>query len=368
MLQSLSIATDNPDVANLYNECLETLCENNTLWTQAQTALLAAIGIYGVIRQQEALEDQIALQERVVNQADAYLGLATRNYEEVVLPTFERVTLPAFERIAKPAFDCQKDLFERYKRELKPYELLFAEDAYKLPCEYDPEYDAAQGRAMAVVTAQFDRARRAADRARGKYATGRCCAETVMFNIEAAKARARAANEGYRFERTLKVELDKWYFQRRASAAELAAAARAHVISGVNGGVAGVNAAISVINSGLNAVTSSLSGVGSALSGVQGSASALGAAYSQQASFFGNLSNGAFQLAGYQLGFGGGNQNGALSLLSNPSTVSNLGFNQPFNNGGQFAPYEPISGGVTGYAPAPTQSFTGQGQTGFGVI
>lgn len=351
------------DVYDAYVECLQSQCDQNEILVTAQQILMGLIGVYGVVRQVEALEDQVALQERVVSQADEYLNLATRNYEEVVLRTFEDVTLPAYENIAQPAFDCQKDLFDRYDADMRQYEIGFLADTIKLPCEYAPDYETAQGRAMSVVDAQFDRAARNRARTRGKYATGQCCHEAIYFSVEKAKAKARAANEGYRYEDALKREMDRWYFTRRATGAELAAAARAHVISGVNGGVAGVNASLSAISAGVNSATSGIAGIGSAVGRSQTAVQGLSAAIGQQGSFFGNLSNGAFQSLGYSLGFGGGNQNGSLALLGSAGTSSINSFGG-FQNPGPFAPFEPSSSGFTsGFNTAPTYSgggnFTG---------
>lgn len=364
-LSSINIATDNPAVAAEYAPCLNRLCDNNDTLTTARQALLGLIGIYGVIRQQEALEDQIALQERVVDQADEYLALATRNYEEVVLRTFNDVTLPAYNNIAQPAFDCQKALFDRYNDEFRPFEAAFIAITDDLPTEYEADYATAEGRAMSTVNGQIDRARQNLSRTRGKYETGRCCAEDVWFSLAAASARTAAANEGYRYEDARKLQLDRWYFSRHAAGADLAAAARANVISGVNGGVAGVNSSIAAITAGVNAATNSISSIGGAVGRLQGSANSLGGALQNQGSSFATLSNGAFQALGYQLGFGGGAQNGALSLLSSGSNAGVNAFaggqtSTPF---GGYAPYEPAGSGFF------NQSFTApSGGTGGGTI
>ena len=340
----INISTNDPDVAALYEPCLTDLCEQNDAWTVAQTALLGLVGIFSVVRQQLALERQIDLQERSVDQAQCYVDLAKRNYEEVVLSTFEDVTRPAFEDITKPAFDCQKTLFDDYRTDMRQCELDFLEDAKCFPKEYEADYKTVVGRATSGISERIARARRNAARSRGKFATGRCCAEDAWFAIEEAKLKTQAANEAIRYEDNLKRQLDQWYFQRRGAAAELAAAARAHVISGVNGGVAGVNASINAISSGVSSTISSVNSVGGAVGQFGNATSALGGAILNQATAFGALGNGAFQALGYQQGFFGGNQNAGVVNFSgggfpgNSGTFSGGVFNQPAINQVGFNP------------------------------
>ena len=301
----INIATNDPDVAALYRPCLDQMCMDNTAMQTAYTALMGLIGIYGVIRQQEALEDQIALQERLVEQGQDYLDLAIRNYEEITLATFNEITKPAFEEITKPAFECQKTLFDAYEAEMRDYEIDFLACTVEEDKTYEPDYKAARGRAMSAVGGAFAKARRNASRSRSPYASGQCCAQDTMFAIEEAKAKARAGNEAYRYEDAIKFERDQWLFSRRAAGADYVAGVRANVISGVNGGVAGVNAGVSSVTNGVNSAANALNGIGTALSQVQNAASGLSSAFGNQASFFGNLSNGAFQAIGFQAGYGG---------------------------------------------------------------
>lgn len=363
----LSIATDNPDVAAEYVECLDRLCDQNETLTNARNLLLGLVGVYGVIRQQQALEDQIDLQERVVDQADDYLSLATRNYDEVTKANYEEVVRPTFEQITVPAFECQKDLFNRYEGDMRGYELRFLDDAFCEPKLYEPDFCAAQGRAMSTTQAQFDRARQDARRRRGKYASGACCSEEISFSIAAATARVGAANAAYRDEVRLKLELDQWYFRRRAAAAEFAANTRAQVISGVNGGIAAVNSGLSALNQSVSGAGAAIGAVGGAVNGLTSAARGLGDAFGAQGSAFASLSNGAFSFLGYQTT----QQGGAFQGLG---TVGGFGFNQSpvtapqagqFVNPGTYAPFESSNGGVLGGFSNPVSATS---SNGFGVI
>jgi len=347
------------DVYTSYISCLESQCQQNETLTNARNILLGLIGVYGVIRQQQALEDQIKLQERVVGQADDYLQLAQRNYDEVTKSNYEQVVRPTFEQITVPAFQCQKDLFNRYDGDMRDYELRFLDDAYCLPKEYTPQFSAAQGRAMSAVQGQFDRARQDAARRRGKYASGRCCSEEISFSIAAATARVGAANDAYREEVRLKFEIDQWYFRRRAAAAEFAANARAQVISGVNGGVAAVNSGLSALSGAVGAASASVNAIGTAVGSLTRAAGGLGEAFAAQGSSFAAISNGAFSFLGYQttrqptsFGFGGFQQQAPVQVPQASSLI----------NSGVYAPFEPSSGGLLGGYAAPISGATGGGQ------
>lgn len=337
-------------VYDAYINCLNSQCEQNDTLTTTRNLLLGLIGIYGVIRQQQALEDQIDLQERVVDQADDYLDLAERNYNEVTRANYEEIVRPTFEQITVPAFECQKDLFNRYDLDMRDFEIRFLDDAYCLPKTYDPDFCASQGRAMSTTQAQFDRARQDVARRRGKFASGRCCSEEVSFSIAAASARVAAANASYRDEVRLKFEIDQWYFRRRAAAAEFAANARAQVISGVNGGIAAVNSGLSALAQGVSAATSAVGAVGGAVSGLTSAAGGLASAFGAQGSSFASISNGAFSFLGYQTTQGNSGFGGLLGGQQVPAGVPQA---SSFVNPGFFAPFEPSGGGVLGGFSSP---------------
>ena len=345
-----------PDtVYDAYVNCLNSTCEQNDSLAAARNLLLGLVGIYGVVRQQQALEDQIRLQERVVGQADCYLDLAKRNYDEVTRANYEEIVRPTFEQITVPAFECQKDLFNRYVGDMRDYEIRFLADAYCEPKSYDPDFCTAQGRAMSTTQAQFDRARQDVGRRRGKFASGRCCSEEIQFSLAAATARVGAANAAYRDEVRLKFEIDQWYFRRRAAAAEFAANTRAQVISGVNGGIAAVNSGLSALAQGVSATTSAVGAVGGAVSGLTAAAGGLGDAFGAQGSSFAAISNGAFSFLGYQTtqqsgGFGG------FGFGQGPATVPQA---SGFVNPGFYAPFEPSGGGVLGGFSSPVTANAG---------
>lgn len=154
---------------------------------------------------------------------------------------------------------------------------------------------------MSLVQQQFDLAQQAASRRRGKYASGQCCSADVSFAIAAATAKVTAANEAYRSEQARKFELDQWFFRRRAAGAEFAAGARAHVISGVNGGIAAVNSGLSALAQSVSSINSGLGAIGSATSAFSNATNGLAGAVGAQGASFAQLSQGAFSFLGYNL-------------------------------------------------------------------
>lgn len=237
-----------------------------------QSALATIIGTYGFIRQAQALDRQVDLQERMVDNADDYLALAQQSFQE----------------ITRDAYLCQKSLFERYKADLEQCVDEFLLESKRLT-EHAPEYVAAEGRAVMSVRRAMDRARRKRALGRSKYALGACCHESIWFDTEQARLEVNAANAAYDSERTLKFRLDEFYWQRQTVGAQLVENYRTHVISGVNSGTTNVA-------NGLNAI-------GGAVSASTRAGAQLGDAIRDQASFFGTLSNGAFRFAGFSAGY-----------------------------------------------------------------
>lgn len=240
-----------------------------------QSALAGIIGTYGYIKQAELLERQTDQQDELVAQGERYLELAERTFEEVTLD----------------AYGLQKNLFLRYRDQFAPKEVDYLDEALRLR-EYDPDYALQEGRAISSVQANIDRARLKRARQRPRYATGACCYEDTWFAIEGARLTTDAANRGYRFEEDRKFRLDQWYWTRWTAGAQLVENMRAHVISGVNSGVANVSGGLGQI--------------GSAVGQLGNLVQSQGAALRDQASFFGTLANGAFRFSGYSFGMGAG--------------------------------------------------------------
>lgn len=280
-----------------YANAITTIGTQQNTW---QATLAGIIGTVGVIQQALLLERQVDLQERTVDQAQEYLDLTERSYEEVTLN----------------AYNCQKELFTRYRDTFADCAEEFLTETKRLAA-YTPAYDLQEGRAVSSVQRNIDRAEKRRKRQRGKYSTGACCHEGIWFSMEAARLSTDAANHAYRYEDDRKLRLDEWYFQRQSIGAQLVENMRAHVISGVNSGTTNVA-------NGLNAI-------GNGVQALRASTSDLAGGIRDQASFFGSVANGAFRFAGFNNGFQsaagapgrswyGGDGNGLANALASPSS------------------------------------------------
>ena len=282
--------------------------------TQAYAAILSLIGTVGLIRQWDALDRSLDLAERQTDTAEDYYDLSLRNYEEVTIR----------------AFECQKELFDRYTADFADCADIFVALG-KDPKEYVAGYALYGGRAAAGVGAQFSRLRQRRQRQRSKYATGACCNENLQLDIAQAVAMTEAKNRGYRYEDQRKIQLDQWYWSKCESVATFVSQMRAHVISGVNSGVANATGSIGAVGGAVGAI-------GQAGASQQG-------ALENIASFFGSLSNGAFRLAGGFLGYnsiGNGSQFNLPGFQSvgpqTPTTDSFIGGSGSGYVGGKLSP------------------------------
>ena len=252
----------------MHNKYVDGYLKPRDAW---QMLLSTIIGVYAMIEQHNLFKEQIKIAKRVMEQQEEYLTLAKRTYNEIMLPTHMR----------------QRDRFDRFVNQFQDYETRYMTDAFRLK-EYSPEYTVQEGRTLASVQTQFDRAAKMKRRMCGKYNYGRACDDATRFAIMTALAKVDAVNHGYRFEEARKRALDEWYWQRRTAGAHFTENMRANVISGLNQGTA-------VVGQGLNAV-------GNAYSNLIKAEGPLAAAYANMGNFWGSLANGAFRLAGYGMG------------------------------------------------------------------
>lgn len=255
----------------------------------AQTVLGGLIGTYGLIKQNELANKYFDLAREQVDQAQEIVDLSKNNYNQISLPTFT----------------CQKSLFDRYKAEFMGFEGQYLADAFKYD-EFAPDYLTQEGRAVANVGAQFDRAQLNRRRSTGKYNSGRSCSDATQFAIEQAKARTAASDFAYRFEEQRKFRFDQWYWSRRSAGASYVDGMRAHVISGVNGGA-------SVANSGFGNIIAASGGRANAFQAIE-------SAVSFKGNIFGSIANFGFQNFGQGLG---AIQSGGLLLGQGGNIPSN---------------------------------------------
>lgn len=235
----------------------------------ADAVLKTVVGTYGTIRQFELYERQTGLMERGVTQAQDYLTLARRTYDEVATPTQDRL----------------RRLFDRFLADFAGYESPYVLESQRLKT-YVPAYELQEGRALAAVRARFDRAARARQRQVGRYSAGRVADDALQFAIAAALAQTDAANAAYRYEDAKKISLEEWYWSRQSDGLRYVGNMQGNAISALNGAAAGMSGALNAIGNGVGRVGQALAGVGAAV-GNNAQANAA-------------LANGAFRSIGYE--------------------------------------------------------------------
>lgn len=238
--------------------------------------LAGLVGTYSLIRDYQLRKRMVDLHERSVDQAEEYLELAKRHYNEIALPAFNRT----------------RDHFDYVRNNYRPFIDLYLREA-KRWLVYTPDYDTAMGRTISVVQTQLDRARKQRSRMRGKFEIGRSCHEDLIFSIRGAELRASAADRGFRYEDAKKQKMDEFYWNRLSAGAEVAASAMANAISGLNQSSAMVSTA--------------LGRVGDATQGIARATSLLTGAMGEQSDFYNGLGN---------VGFGAMRQNMRRTELS----------------------------------------------------
>ena len=228
-----------------------TAAAQNTLQTIQvtwQSALAGLVGTYGVVRQYELQRRMVDLHERSVDQAEEYLTLSKRHYDEIALPAFNR----------------NRDHYDVVIQTWRPRIDQYLAEAYRL-VEYAADYTTQMGRFMSVAAAEVAKARRMRVRQRGRYELGRMRYEEAMFSIRGAEARVAAASLGYRYEDAKKQDMDRWYWQRWSSGAELVGSAIANAISGINQGTAGATTALNAAGNAVGRVAEAVRGLSGAL-------------------------------------------------------------------------------------------------------
>lgn len=249
----------------------------------AKILLSTIVGIYALTKQWELIKRQIDLAERGVDQAERYLVLAEAHYHNIAVPTWER----------------QAALFDRYRASFEHYEDEYLAEAFRLK-EYCPDYKMQEGRALGAVHAKFDRAAKQRARQIGRYNTGRCCHESLQFQIMKALASVDMANHAYRFEEAFKLKMDAWYWQRQGDGIRVVETMGNRVVNGINGGG--------------QVAQNGLTGIGQAFKAYDAAANRMMTALANGADFWGGIANGAFKMAGYGMGRSQGSPFGMGSM------------------------------------------------------
>lgn len=248
------------------------LAAPQSAWAEAWGVLSGAIGVYGYIKQHELQNRMVKLSERAADRADEYLAMTKDSYYNIAVPTHNRM----------------RDLYDRYTG-FWSRENDFINCAFALK-EYCPDYDLAEGRAMARVRRIFGQARQAQSRNVGKFNTGRACHDATSWALQQAMAGTLAAGEAYRHEDRRKFEYDRWYWDRWKAGWN----AISHM------GDRGANA----INKGAQTISASLDDVGRGVQAFGNAARQQAEAIGNQAAFWGNIGQGGMQAFGQALGNG----------------------------------------------------------------
>lgn len=248
-------------------------------------ALLFAMGTYGVIKQWESLDEQIKLNERGVDQAQEYLELAQKNYEEITVR----------------AFDCNKKLFDDYYEDCGPCEATFKERAFE-KYGFEPDHETSLSRAVSSARQAFTSSTKSQKRATSRFAVGMREELNHRRDVRQALAESHAVNIAYRFEDERHLTWDSYYWKRNQAGAAFCENMRAHVISGVNQGTANATGGIQGVGGGVGAINNAIANASGALTNM--------------ATFYGGLASDAFGFLGAQIE----NQNGvsfAGGMLTN---------------------------------------------------
>lgn len=140
-------------------------------------------------------------------------------YGSLVIATLSTATAILMQQkqldMAKKYYNMGKELHDYYVNKILPREQELIEWAFSKE-QYEPQYDAASGRAVAAVNLQFKTAYDDAMRCVSRYCTGM---KRYMLNdliIQQSIARGDAHNFGYRAEEA-KVEAkeDQWFIRRK---------------------------------------------------------------------------------------------------------------------------------------------------------
>lgn len=239
----------------------------------ATAILMGVVGTYGVVKQHSLNSRAIEVAERGADRADEFFLFTQRQYREISVPTYQ----------------CFKDEFTGFHDQYSRLEELFTDLAFSQD-EYTTDYVSVEGRVVSTVQQQFDRGRKETTRQLGKYQTGRHKSENLRFALAAALARSDAANTAYRYEEDKESRFDTEYWARRVQAIQAVQNIGSRVFAGLGSGSAAIAQGLGSSNNALQGTFRAAENVSGALAG--------------QSDFFGSLSNGAFQSAGFSQGNG----------------------------------------------------------------
>lgn len=200
-------------------------------WDAAITAVLSvAVGTYGLIKQYEMQQDQLALAQAQADQAATLLNLAQSQYSNVAVPAFNRLAAT----------------YDRYVTTFAPMEPTFLQFAFN-PKQYVIDYTRVTATVSPCVRSEFDKARRAIARAGG--ACGRqACGTALTLSMAATVTEVDAANDMYRFEEDKKRWYDEFYWKKMTAGVRFASGLEQRAISGVNAAAQGVARAMASLS------------------------------------------------------------------------------------------------------------------------
>lgn len=256
----------------------------------AIASVTASLGTYGVIKQFDINQGMLVLAQNADARAAEYLA----------------ITQAAYNNITLPIFNADYTLFNRFLTSFANYQALYETEAFRL-ITYTADYVMQEGRSLAAVQRQFDKAALQRKRQNGKYNTGRARYESVWFATVTALAKVDMVNHSYRFEEARKRYYDTWYWSRQT--------AGAHVVQQMEAD------AISALNHAGAVVAQGLSSIGGAEKALLSAAENHENVMQARSNIWGGIANGSFEKAGYSMGMHAARENSIYG-----------GSNEPLNN------------------------------------
>lgn len=255
-------------------------------WRTAAQTFLAGLGAYKQYKLYDQQGDLAAAQMRMVDQQKDLL-------------------LDQYNNITKPLFDQAKDKYYGYYWSWgKSLIEKIAECGSKV-CEYTPDQNILN-RAMAQVSTGMNQIKLRANRGKGMYQSGKCCAITIQLAAIEGQLRVDAYNMAARYEDTKKLQWDQFYWNKNLGTAQIAQNV-------------GSQTANLMVQQG-SQLQSVAAGITQLINTSQNTLGAQFGALSNQAKVFGSLGSIAGEMAGSQYGQGYG-----AAIANIPNMYSRMG-------------------------------------------
>jgi hypothetical protein len=293
---------------------------NELSWQAIVGGALTAVGTY---KQYDALEKQGNLAEAQIGFGERNIKLAERNFDETVMPSY---------RLANDYF------YNYYRKKFEP-KLVDMINCGMRQCEYTEDYDRWKKRAATDSFAIMKGTRLSTKKINDCLAIGECFDNSHRFAELHATMQVATINYGRTYEDTLKLEKDKFYWNRYTTAADviknlgvLSSSMQKDAKSAVLSSLGIQNQAIEGLDRAVGSQMSALSQAGNFYGGIGGAygkllGSSYGNAVGQEinARPYGVLQQGTpVGMYGAQSNFTGGMSGDALGTISGGTDVQNI--------------------------------------------